>query len=167
MAEEEEPQTLDYQRMVHDALRDVARQALAQVAAWGIPGEHQLFIGFRTDAPGVEMPAFLRDAHPQEMSVVLQRQFWDLEVDHEAFSVSLAFGGSRRRLTVPFAAVTTFADPSVPFGLRFLPPGADLGELEKAEAGDETAEPESTATGDGEDAGDDNIVRFDRFRKKD
>lgn len=170
------PPVLDYLRMVHDALRDVVHQALARVAEEGLPGEHHFFLAFKTGAPGVRVPAFLRDLHPEEMTVVLQHQFWDLEVDREAFSVTLLFGGARHRVTVPFAALTAFADPSVPFGLRFEPPAADAaaerpggpaseefaaGSSPMADAG--TGE-EGTAPQAGEAA---NVVRLDRFRKKD
>jgi len=167
---------LDYLRMVHEALRDVPRQALARVAEEGLPGDHHFVLAFKTREPGVRVPAFLRDLHPEEMTVVLQQQFWDLEVDREAFSVTLAFGGARHRITVPFAALTAFADPSVPFGLRFEPAAeeaeaAGAGEAppersaaagpfaEGAESGPSAAErePGSAAT----------VVRLDRFRKKD
>jgi hypothetical protein len=158
-----EPPALDYPRLVHDALRDVVRRALAQVAEEGLPGEHHFVLAFKTGEPGVRVPAFLRDLHPEEMTVVLQHQFWDLEVDREAFSVTLLFGGARHRLTVPFAALTAFADPSVPIGLQFEPP-AEVAEAagavpEGAEAGQRTV---------GEGAADAaQVVRIDRFRKKD
>lgn len=164
------PPALDYPRLVHDALRDVPRRALAQVAEEGVPGEHHFYLSFKTRDPGVRLPPFLRDLHPEEMTVVLQNQFWDLEVDREAFSVTLAFGGSRHRLTVPFAALTAFADPAAPFGLRFEP-AEEAGEKERAAAGQvETgAEPAAASgapAGDGA-AAPANVVRLDRFRSKD
>lgn len=169
-AETEEPLALDYPGMVHAALRDVPRRALAQVAEEGLPGDHHFVLAFKTRAPGVRLPKFLLDLHPEEMTVVLQHQFWDLYVDREAFSVVLAFGGSRQPITVPFAALTAFADPSVPFGLRFDAPGD---EPAGAEMGGETAAgpsaaPEPPQAETAEPPGDDaNVVRFDRFRKKD
>lgn len=168
---------LDYLRMVHEALRDVPRQALARVAEEGLPGEHHFVLAFKTREPGVRVPAFLRDLHPEEMTVVLQQQFWDLEVDREAFSVTLAFGGARHRITVPFAALTAFADPSVPFGLRFEPvvePAESAGEGGPAPDGGEGGTgpvPEAAGTGQstaGQGPGDAaRVVRIDRFRKKD
>lgn len=114
-----DPETIDYAELVQDALRGAVRRVLEQVAEHGLPGEHHLFIGFRTAYPGVEVPRFLRDQYPEEVTIILQHQFWGLEVSPEAFSLLLSFGGSRQRVMVPFAALTTFADPSVDFGLRF------------------------------------------------
>jgi uncharacterized protein len=109
----------DYQAIVQDALRDAVRRVLATVAERGLPGAHYFYIGFRTDEPGVEMPRGLREQYPHEMTVILQNQYWNLEVEAESFSVSLSFNGVRERLTVPFAALTAFVDPSAEFGLRF------------------------------------------------
>jgi hypothetical protein len=114
-----DPETIDYAQLVQDALREAVRRVLEQVAEHGLPGEHHLFIGFRTAYPGVEVPRFLRDQYPEEVTIILQHQFWGLEVSPEAFSLLLSFGGSRQRVMVPFAALTTFADPSVDFGLHF------------------------------------------------
>ena len=114
-----DPETIDYAELVQDALRGAVRRVLEQVAEHGLPGEHHLFIGFRTAYPGVEVPRFLRDQYPEEVTIILQHQFWGLAVSPEAFSLLLSFGGSRQRVMVPFAALTTFADPSVDFGLRF------------------------------------------------
>lgn len=114
---------IDYQKLLQESLREALRGAvrkiLALVAEEGLPGEHFFYIGFRTDRPGVQIPRFLRDQYPEEMTVVLQNQFWDLDVEDESFSVTLAFGGTHQRLTIPFHALTAFADPSAEFGLRF------------------------------------------------
>lgn len=110
---------IDYHALIQDALRQVVRRVLDQVAEHGLPGDHYFYIGFRTDAPGVEVPRSLRDRYPEEMTVVIQHQFWDLEVDDDLFSITLAFNTSRQRLTVPFTALTAFADPSAEFALRF------------------------------------------------
>lgn len=166
--ETEEPLGLDYPRMVHEALRDVVRQALLQVAEEGLPGEHHFYLSFKTHDPGVRLPRHLLELHPEEMTVILQRQFWDLFVDRDAFSVTLTFGGPRHPITVPFAALTAFADPSVPFGLRFEAPEAEPEAEEPHEDGGgapAVAGPAGDpAAGAGEGA---NVVRFDRFRKKD
>jgi uncharacterized protein len=114
---------VDYQRFVEDALRDAVRRLLAQVAEQGLPGEHYFYLGFDTAHPGVVMPRSLRDLYPGEMTIVLQHQFWNLQVDPGELSVELSFGGSRQRLCIPFAAMTTFADPTADFALRFRPPG--------------------------------------------
>lgn len=176
-----EPLGIDYPRLVHEALRDVVRRALAQVAEEGLPGEHHFVLSFKTRHAGVRLPKFLLDLHPEEMTVVLQHQFWDLYVDRDAFSVVLTFGGSRQPISVPFAALTAFADPSVPFGLRFEAPEArmeetEAGETEPAAAGDAgpaalpdgEASPRAEAAEDAASAAHDaKVVRFDRFRKKD
>ena len=112
---------IDYQRLVEDALLEAVRQLLADVAEHGLPGDHSFLLVFRTGYPGVVMPRSLRDLYPDEMRIVLENQFWNLEVHPDHFSVELSFSSSRQRLTIPFAALTTFADPSAEFGLRFEP----------------------------------------------
>ncbi len=110
---------LKYDRMVEDALRSVVNRALVHVAERGLSGEHHFYITFLTDHPDVVMPDHLRGHYPNEMTIVLQHQFWGLEVGTETFGVTLSFANQPERLTVPFAAVTAFADPSVRFGLQF------------------------------------------------
>ncbi len=107
-------------------MRDVVRRVLADVAEQGLPGDHHFFIGFRTGHPGVVMPRSLRDLYPEEMSLILQHQFWNLAVDDDGFAVELTFSGRRQRLEIPFAALTMFADPAAELALRFMPriPGA-------------------------------------------
>jgi uncharacterized protein len=112
---------IDYQRFLEDALRDAVRRLLAEVAEHGLPGEHYFYIGFLTGHPGVAMPSLLRDLYPNEMTIRLQYQYWDLDVQPDSFSVELSFSGSRHRLSIPFAALTTFADPSAEFAWRFQP----------------------------------------------
>lgn len=119
---------LDYPKILQDALRDVVRRVLAQVAEHGLPGEHHFYIAFRTDHPGVAMPSFLRERYPQEMTIILQNQFWDLTVFPDSFAVELKFNASRHALTVPFAALTSFVDPSAELALRFeAEPAAAVG----------------------------------------
>lgn len=110
---------LQYNRIVEDALRSVVRTALEQVATYGLPGEHNLYVTFDTNYPDVDIPERLDQQYPEEMTVVLEHQFWDLHVTEEHFEVTLSFNRRRERLSIPFAAVTAFADPSVPFGLKF------------------------------------------------
>ena len=97
----------------------MVRKVLAETAKSGLKGEHHFNITFATGAPGVRMPARLREQYPQEMTIVLQYQFWDLKVGTDGFEVGLSFGGVPERLTVPLAAVTSFVDPSVQFALQF------------------------------------------------
>jgi len=110
---------LRYDRMVEDALRGVVRRALTEVASSGLPGDHHFYLTFRTIEPGVHIAPALRNQYPKEMTIVLQHQFWGLEVNEEHFAVTLSFGGKHERLVVPYRAIVSFADPSVKFGLQF------------------------------------------------
>ena len=112
-------QTFRYDRMVQQALRAVVKQALQLAAESGLPGAHHFYITFRTDFPGVDIPDFLRAQYPNDMTIVLEHQFWGLEVDDEIFAVTLSFRGQSQRLTIPLMAVRAFVDPSVKFGLEF------------------------------------------------
>jgi len=108
-----------YDLLAQEALRGVVRSVLADVARNGLPGEHHFFIAFDTTAPGVRISNRLRESYPEEMTVVLQHQFWDLEVTETGFSVSLSFNGIPERLVVPYSSIKGFLDPSVQFGLQF------------------------------------------------
>jgi hypothetical protein len=129
---------LDYARLVREALRDVPRQALRRAASEGLPGEHHFYLTFRTSAPGVAISPGLHARYPEEMTIVLEHQFWDLAVGEEAFSVTLRFGGVPERVHVPFSALVVFADPAAQFALRFdgaeekAPPAAESAAAEPA-----------------------------------
>lgn len=110
---------LRYDRMVERALRGVMHDALAHAAKHGLPGAHHFYITFRTDHPKAQLDQSLKTRFPQEMTIVLQHQFWDLSMDADGFSVTLSFSNVPQRLVIPFAAVTAFTDPSVNFGLQF------------------------------------------------
>jgi uncharacterized protein len=110
---------LRYDRMVEAALRGVVREAIARVAGFGLPGGHSLYITFRSDFPGVDMPEWLKAQYPEAMTIVLEHQYWDLAAEEETFGVTLSFKGRRQRITVPYGALTAFHDPGVQFGLRF------------------------------------------------
>lgn len=113
---------LPYEAWIQESLRGVMRFAIERAAAEGLPGDHHFYLTFRTDAPGVALPERLRAQYPQEMTIVLQHQFDDLRATDAGFSVKLYFGGVPANLTIPWTAVTQFADPSVRFGLRFDAP---------------------------------------------
>jgi len=154
-------QRFDYPKMVETALRGVVREALARAAREGLPDEHHFYITFRTGAPGVALPKYLAARYPDEMTIVLQHQFRALEVDNDAFSVNLSFQSRSERLKIPFAAVTTFADPSVNFGLQFdvpaLPPAEPVpppAQIPPPEAADPSARPAAE------------VVALDKFRKR-
>jgi hypothetical protein len=110
---------LKYDEMVETALRGVVREALSRAAQHGLPGSHHFYVTFKTQAPGVEVPDYLREKYPDDMTVVIEHQFWDLTVAEDSFSVTLSFKNRPERLTIPLAAVTAFADPSVKWGLQF------------------------------------------------
>ena len=110
-----------YDLLVQDALRSVVRKVLADVARSGLPGDHHFNISFKTQAPGVIIPAQVRERYPDEMAIILQHEFWDLIVGADAFEVSLNFSRKPERLTVPFDSITGFNDPSVPFGFKLEP----------------------------------------------
>ncbi|MCB1508184.1 MAG: hypothetical protein KDI98_05360 [Hyphomicrobiaceae bacterium] len=108
-----------YDVLVSEALRGVVRKVLAEVAKTGLPGEHHFYITFDTRVAGVRVSSSLKARFPEELTIVLQHQFWDLQITDHAFEVGLSFGGMTERLTVPFAAVTGFHDPSCDFALKF------------------------------------------------
>ena len=110
-----------YDLLVQEALRSVVRKVLADTARTGLIGEHHFNIAFKTQAPGVVAPAAVKSRFPDEMSIILQHEFWDLVVTQEAFEVSLHFSRKPERLVVPFDSITGFSDPSVPFGFKLEP----------------------------------------------
>jgi len=124
MDEQDAPTSTDYMRydvLVNDALRGVMRKILSEIGKTGLPGEHHFYISFDTRHSGVRMSTRLRQRYPEEMTVVLQHQFWDLQVTDHAFEVGLSFGGVPERLLVPWLSIKGFFDPSVRFGLQFEP----------------------------------------------
>ena len=148
--------SLDYQFMIQEALRDVVRQALQHVQEQGLPGEHHFYIAFRTDDPEVLIGEDLKAQYPEEMTIVVQHQYRNLEVDQDGFSIGLSFGGKPRSLAIPFRAVTSFTDPSVHFGLRFqYEPPVDIGSTDEEPA----AEPAARNPEGGK------VVSFDAARK--
>ena len=171
-----------YDLLAQEALRGVVRRVIADAAKNGLPGDHHFFITFDTTKPGIKLSPRLHAQHPEELTIVLQHQFWDLAVSDDAFEVRLSFKGIPERLVVPFDAIKAFFDPSVKFGVQFdsadaadeetpaksressaLPaagssePISEDAEIEPADVTDE--EPEPPPAG-GE------VVRLDRFRKK-
>lgn len=163
----EEPE-LDYPRWITEALRVVARRALEHVEHEGLPEEHHFLLSFRTRAEGVRLPAFLRDQYPEEVTVVLQHQYWDLVVDEEAFSVTLTFAGARHRIFVPWPALTAFADPAAQLALRFEMADAEEGADGKEPGTPFGAGPARPAAVDDEESGEEpgQVISLDRFRKR-
>ena len=161
MSSEAPDSLIPYDEIVQEALRAVVGRVLGSIVSGGgeLPGAHHFYITFKTGAPGVSIPPHLRERFPDEMTIVLQNKFWDLEVLQHSFSVSLTFNQVPAKLTIPFAAITAFVDPAVDFGLQF-------------QAAVEELEPEAheDAENDGTDPDDDgdgsNVVTIDFGRKK-
>jgi uncharacterized protein len=168
-----------YDVLARDALRGVLRRVLTDAAAHGLPGEHHFFITFLSRAEGVKLSPRLLAQYPEEMTIILQHQFWDLVVSEDRFEVGLSFGGIPERLIVPFSAIKSFFDPSVQFGLQFEPAdGAAASDVPAtnlpaapapaalavpaaapAAASEQVEEPAMPSEGA-------EVVRLDRFRKK-
>ncbi|MEK9683280.1 MAG: ClpXP protease specificity-enhancing factor SspB [Rhodospirillaceae bacterium] len=110
---------LDYSKLVEKAMQSVMREALEIAASNGLPGTHHFYLTIDTTHPELEMPESIRKQHPDEITIVLENQFWDLEVGRTYFKVTLSFSGNPQRLKVPYDAISAFVDPSVKFGLQF------------------------------------------------
>ncbi len=131
-----------YDLLTQEALRGVVRKVLEDASKSGLPGDHHFYVSFDTVAPGVRISQRIREKYPEEMTIVLQHQFWDLIVTEQTFEVGLSFGGIPERLLVPFDALTGFFDPSVKFGVKFEPAHT----LEDDDDADEETLVEVTAT---------------------
>lgn len=160
---------MNYEAMAQDALRGVVKSALKRAAGpGGLPGQHHLYITFRTDAAGVSGPQDLLGKYPDEMTIVLQHQYWDLAPGETFFTVTLKFGGDPKTLSVPYAALTRFYDPSVQFLLQFEPtvdsPARSTPKMVRNEPDVEIeAEPAPAAPAGAEEP---KVVSLDQFRKK-
>lgn len=154
---------MHYEAMAQEALRGVVKAALKRAASpEGLPGAHHFYVTFKTDAPGVSGPADLLSKYPDEMTIVLQHQYWDLAPGETFFSVTLKFGGQPKRVSVPYAAVSRFYDPSVQFLLQFEAP-SEVGPSNIAEATEAT--PAAAAPETPVDPAE-KVVSLDQFRKK-
>lgn len=153
---------INYELLVETALRDVVRSALKIAEQSGLPGETHFYITFLTEYPGVNIPDRLKESHPEKMTIILQHQYWDLNIDEEQFSVSLSFGGQRENLEIPFMSVIDFNDPSVGFGLQFAMDQVDedtvIDEGETLPGSDEVTDDDDATSAD--------VVSLDTFRKK-
>jgi hypothetical protein len=164
-----------YDVLARDALRGVLRRVLTDAAEHGLPGEHHFFITFLSTADGVKLSPRLLAQYPEEMTVILQHQFWDLVVTDDRFEVGLSFGGIPERLVVPFTSIKSFFDPSVQFGLQFeaseaaeapaaslpAPPAPPVSSSVRPAPAAATENDEPSKPGEGAE-----VVRLDRFRKK-
>ena len=150
-----------YDELVQKALISVVKEVLSDVAKDGLSGNHHFYIRFRTDHPQTRVPKFLKERHPEEVMVVLQHQFWNLDVNDFGFSVELSFDNIRETLYVPYNALTAFVDPSVKFALQFIPrfdSNGDPSGGSRSSGGSGDSSPQINSG--------DNIIRFDSFKKK-
>jgi len=152
-----------YETMIEEALRGVVRRVLRRVREEGLPGDHHIYLTFRTDAAGVDVSEAVRARWPDEMTIVIQHQYWDLEVYDERFAVTLSFADVAQKLVIPFAAITAFADPSVKFGLQFMHPTGAVDDTAPKSLPKATADDDA---GPDEDSGGANVVALDKFRRR-
>ena len=155
---------IPYDEIVQEALRAVVGRVLGQVEASGgeLPGNHHFYITFKTQAPGVNIPASLKARFPDEMTIVIQNKFWDLAVSDSGFTVGLTFSQVPAKLDIPFAAITAFVDPAVDFGLQFQSAEADLEPEPHDDA--ENDSPDGPRAAPAEDGS--NVVTVDFGKKK-
>jgi hypothetical protein len=166
--------SIQYGQLVEQALRGVVRDVLLRVAREGIPAPHHFYITFRTDHPGVGLAASLRERYPSEMTIVLQHQFWDLQVDDTSLAVTLSFNNQPQRIVIPFTALKVFADPGVEFGLQFTiespaeePVAEAVPLLSSRERDSKPAVEEGADLAEASpESGGAQIVSLDRFRKR-
>ena len=155
--------------MVEDALRGVVRRALENTIEHGLPGDHHFYITFRTRASGVVIPEFLLERYPDEMTIIIQHQYWDLEVDDNFFNITLSFNGKKESLHVPFKSITSFVDPSVEFGLQFNLSEKNIKQknlqIEDSPTDSFSNEDESIINDSNSDQADEKVVSLDTFRR--
>jgi hypothetical protein len=171
-------ENIDYPALIDSAMRHVVRDALHHVDRYGLPSDHHFFISFQTNYPGVSISPQLKSRYPEEITIVIQHQFWDLQIQDDKFQVMLSFNNIPEKLVVPFDALTAFADPSIKFGLQFHgkrattdaenkdgmscpATGHVAGEKPQAAAFDEEAPAEETKA-----ANDEKVVSLEAFRKR-
>lgn len=152
---------INYPLLIDSAMRGVVRDVLRRVEAGGLPGDHHFYISFSTTHTGVKISPKLREKYPKDITIVLQHQFWDFKVEESQFSVALSFGGMPEKLTVPFAALTAFADPSTKFGLQFQQFEMVDAEMVAMNA-DDIFQDDDTSM----EAGSAEVISLDSFRKK-
>ncbi|MBV7409669.1 SspB family protein [Maritimibacter sp. DP1N21-5] len=162
--------SIDYGNLMHEAMRGLIRQVLTDVADHGLPGAHHFFITFDTMHPDVELADWLSDRFPEDMTIVMQHWFDDLQVGEDGFAVTLNFGDNPERMFIPFDAIRTFVDPSVEFGLRFETQGDDEDEDDEVDAeveslSDKRTAPKAKSKSEDAPKKDADVVSLDSFRK--
>lgn len=158
---------INYEDMVQQALVNVVRDLLHQASSKGLPGNHHFYITYNTDHPGVELPDYLREQYPESITIVVQYEFWDLNIHEDHFEITLSFNNLHERLVVPFDAMTSFVDPSAKFGLQFTPTmTGESTKYPKEASGKPGKEHRKNKFDIPADAVEGNVISFDAFRKK-
>ena len=155
---------IDYQKIVNKSLRKVIKHVLEHIQDNGIEGDHHLYVTFLTQYIGVEMPGYLIDEYPNEITIILQHQFWNLEIERNYFSISLSFNNKTENIKVPYEAITSFADPSVNFGLQFNSNNSSTNETDSNHS-ENQIEVENSNLGSKNNETD-NVISFNDFHKK-
>ncbi len=165
MSEETPDSLIPYDTIVQEALRAVVGRVLGEIEQGGseLPGAHHFYITFKTQASGVSIPVHLRERFPDEMTIVLQNKFWDLNVREDGFSVGLSFNQIPAELDIPYSAITQFVDPAVDFGLQFQATVADMAPAPTDQAGNDEEQGEAEPVEGAEDGS--NVVTVDFGRK--
>ena len=157
---------IGYEELTQAAMRGVVREALRQTASNGAaPGEHHFYVSFRTKAPGVKMAEHLVERFPDEMTIVIQHQFWDLEIFDGHFEIILKFNSVPQHLSIPYAAMTRFVDPAVNFGLSFERNDSATGQDVVAPAASAPADDSTPKKASGDESAS-TVVSIDAFRRK-
>jgi uncharacterized protein len=155
---------IPYDEIVQEALRAVIGRVLTQIAKEGLPGAHHFYIAFKTGFPGVNIPKWLKEKYPDEMTIVIQHRFWDMKIEPDHFELGLSFNQRPEHLVIPYAAVVGFVDPHVNFALQFQAQEMEDAveqTLPQPDVSQQNTEDSSSAI-----SGQDNVVSLDRFRKK-
>lgn len=153
---------IGYAELIDNAMRGVVRDTLLRISDHGLPGEHHCYISFKTHYPGVGIADYLKERYPDEMTIVLQHQYWDLDVDEDGFSIVLSFNRTKEPLAIPYDALTAFADPSIKFGLQFQHKESEEYDDDQHSFGsllDNLAEDDGTIGGEGA-----KVIALDTFR---
>lgn len=158
---------IGYDEIIENSMRSVIFETLKKIEKTGLPGKHYFIVTFLTRFPGVSIPKSLLEKYPDEMTIAVQYQYKSLVVEHEAFKISLSFGGKYEKLHVPYKSITSFADPSMNFALKFSMSYGDIEDLESGDYGESNRANKTagkTKTGDAIDLSA-KVISLDAFRK--
>lgn len=165
--------TINYESLMQESMRSVMKDALRLVAKNGLPGDHHFYVSFKTSFPGVDIPDYLKEEYPDNITIVLQYEYWDLEVNENNFYITLCFNDVHERIAVPFGAVVSFVDPSVRFGIHFTPAETEESELFSLEESQQQKKPKRKPRAAKKEVplspvieNGSNVIALDAFRRK-